>query len=273
MATWNSAFELIPVNNNDPGFGAQNIRELKAEIRGRLEVEHFFGANEDSDATLYGRHKEGSARATSLDNYTGNADRDPELDDQTKVGRIVIDTQDRIPADEKLYDGQDSTEIPAKFDTSNNSEKGLDDRYRKIKALVYDEATGGTPSWKTIFDIDDIVDVKFDQTIDGRKTFILEPKIPDPAIDVGGTDYGSDWFVTQLDAASADEKRVATNLHNVRVQLISMLLADVLNPSSSLATYLESVDDTYIDDTTGFIGRTIKVNNIEADSIKGVVWV
>lgn len=51
--TWNAAYEGTPPNNQNASQGAQRIRELKVDIRERLDLDHIM----DDDDTNDGRHR------------------------------------------------------------------------------------------------------------------------------------------------------------------------------------------------------------------------
>ena len=57
--TWDSDFEAIPGENDSATEGAGRIRNLKRDIRERLEDEHDFGSEDRADTNV---HVEGSAR-------------------------------------------------------------------------------------------------------------------------------------------------------------------------------------------------------------------
>jgi microcystin-dependent protein len=58
---WNSTWEDDPAEGDALGEGDDHFRNLKEEIRGRAETEHFWGVN--TGAADDGRHREGAARA------------------------------------------------------------------------------------------------------------------------------------------------------------------------------------------------------------------
>lgn len=58
---WAGAFESNPTGTDSISQGDDHIRQVKAEVRGRLQTEHTFGAI--VDAADDGRHREGSGRA------------------------------------------------------------------------------------------------------------------------------------------------------------------------------------------------------------------
>lgn len=76
--TWQSGsgFELTPANSDNVSDGDDRIRELKENIRNRLQSEHYFGTG--VGASDNGRHREGSASAWNTApcptaNVTGDA--------------------------------------------------------------------------------------------------------------------------------------------------------------------------------------------------------
>lgn len=59
MAVWNDAFNLTPAGSDDPGEGDDRIREVKAEVDGRVNQEHVFHDTATTGASV---HRAGSAR-------------------------------------------------------------------------------------------------------------------------------------------------------------------------------------------------------------------
>lgn len=52
--TWNTSYEATPPDSQAKSQGAQRIRELKQDVRERLEIDHVYGGASDSDS---GKHK------------------------------------------------------------------------------------------------------------------------------------------------------------------------------------------------------------------------
>lgn len=59
--TWDASFEATPANTDPVSQGDDRIRDLKENVRERLESEHYFGTLASAGDT--GRHREGSAVA------------------------------------------------------------------------------------------------------------------------------------------------------------------------------------------------------------------
>ena len=60
MADWTTAYEESPAASDNPKYGDDKIRELKGDLRARLEHEHVL---KDSTVTTGGVHRPGSAKA------------------------------------------------------------------------------------------------------------------------------------------------------------------------------------------------------------------
>lgn len=132
-ATWNTAFEASPPNSESVGLAAQRIRELKAEVRDRLEAEHDFG-NTGNVSTDTGRHLAGSARIfvqsspPAVDGTTSAAclaEADTAGQRYCEAGRAWLDSDDN-----RLYV---STDAGADGDA---------DAWQPIKIDAADVATG-----------------------------------------------------------------------------------------------------------------------------------
>lgn len=83
--TWNTSYEATPPDSQAKSQGAQRIRELKQDIRERLEIDHIFGGMDDVDS---GKHKQvtlkqlANAPATESDEvalYSKDVSGSPEL--------------------------------------------------------------------------------------------------------------------------------------------------------------------------------------------------
>jgi len=269
MGTWNSTYETLPQNVNNPGRGAEAVRELKTEIRSRLEVEQFFGPNEDAEASRFGLNKEGSARVLVKDPYSVSGDRDPVVNDQLNAGRVEVNLEDREVGDVKLYDGDTEATAPAgKF-------APIDSKYRRLRVLAYDDLSGSIVGWKTLYDVDEVVDLKFDQNIDGRKNFTLPPIVKDQTVPSG---RGESWFHTDFaTGATENQKKIATNMDNVRNHLVEVLTSNTLDPADHIVTnFLLALNPLYV--VNGYVDKTVKVTTIEAeniigDRVEGAVWI
>lgn len=58
MSTWNTQYKQNPPNDNNPGYGAESIRDLKTNIEGIVGNEHNFDLVTTSGQ---GQHRPGSA--------------------------------------------------------------------------------------------------------------------------------------------------------------------------------------------------------------------
>lgn len=105
--SWNSAYELEPASTDAPSGGDDQIRQLKENLRTRLEYEHAWAVGTPG-ATAQGWHSEGSAKV-----YVQAAAPTNRPDGSTALtsadeGRVWIDSDDDT-AD--YYDGSDFVDI------------------------------------------------------------------------------------------------------------------------------------------------------------------
>jgi hypothetical protein len=59
MSTWNNVYKQNPDDDNNPGYGAASIRDLKTNIEGLIIAEHKFPLT--TGLSAQGQHKAGSA--------------------------------------------------------------------------------------------------------------------------------------------------------------------------------------------------------------------
>lgn len=255
---WDSTYESTPLNGDDPGEGALELRTVKGEISKRGSTEHYWGPDEENLAPRLGAHKEGSARVTVTDEYAGGANREDPSANLTNTGSITINYTDKATSEQ--IDGEDAP-APPTSDTKDIT----------LKVRTYDDSAG-TAVTAEIYDKSRFLNLLYDQIIGGRKEFQLNPKVPqNPAIDVGGSPYGLDWFVTAMDSAGAGAD-VAVALSNARNNLKASMLGNSLDPLDAQAQWLDSQSPGYISGT-GYVDRTIKVTEVIAEKLTGVVYV
>ena len=253
---WDNTYENTPLNGDDPGEGALELRTLKGEISKRNKTEHFWGTDEENLVARLGAHKEGSARSYVLDPYDASPERPDRSTNLDNIGSIRVTYLDNPSAPQ--LDGENAVTV-----------SDDDTMFQKIEVRTYVDAIG-TLGWITVFDKADFLNLKFDQTVNGRKDFTLNPEVPyDPEIGLGNV--GSQWFTAAMNAIGAGGY-VAPALSNVRDQLIYMLTKDAYNPEGAFAQWIDTVDNTYIG-TTGYVDRTIKASIGDFETLTGAVWV
>jgi hypothetical protein len=267
MGTWNTAYEALPRNKNNPGYGATAIRELKKEISGRMDNEHYFG-NDDETAfpLLTGNHKEGSARVTVVDPFV-NPDRGNQVTD-VSVGRVLMDLDDISVA--RTYDGDGVATAPAgKFDVTNTS---VDAKNQIIKVQAYDENDESSLVVKEIFNADRFVDIKFDQDIDGKKNFELSPKLANPDTVVGANLQTTDLFQAYLDGGlTAEQKKQAVPLGMFMDHLYRIVDELLISNSgdAGMEAFWVARNEVRVD---GKLSRTLALDSINANTVTGATW-
>lgn len=255
---WDNTYENTPLNGDDPGEGALELRTLKGEISKRGSTEHYWGEDEENLAPRLGAHKEGSARVTVIDEYPDGTNREDPSENLTNTGSVTVNYTDQVTPHEI-----DGVTVSAPL-----AEEGKD---ITLKVRAYDDPAG-TAVTAEIYNKAYFLNLLYDQIVGGRKEFQLNPKVPkDPAIDIGGSPYGLDWFVTQMDSAGSGAD-VAVTLSNARDNLKASMLGNSLDPLDAQAQWLDNQSPGYITGE-GYVNRTVKVTEVIAESLTGAVWV
>ena len=81
MSAWNAQYKAYPPNSNNPGYGAEAIRDLKTNLENILGVEHSFDVVDD--ISLQGQHLPGSA-IIALDDDTSD-----DIVNHSRMGRLT----------------------------------------------------------------------------------------------------------------------------------------------------------------------------------------
>jgi len=100
MATWNATYKESPRNDNNPFFGAAEIRDLKTNIESVVGNEHKFDLTPEGLATQ-GQHKAGTSYI--------NLDDDPDALNRTGRGRLVGTTAAAVEDDSVTMQVQGET--------------------------------------------------------------------------------------------------------------------------------------------------------------------
>lgn len=89
MSVWNTAYSSNPPDDNNPGYGAAAIRDLKTNIQSIVGNEHDFTRTSGATATQ-GQHEPGSA----ICDFTNGADQDGDYTsvNNGQVGRLTATT-------------------------------------------------------------------------------------------------------------------------------------------------------------------------------------
>lgn len=257
MATWNATFELLPRNGNNPGYGADAIRDLKGAIRERLDTEHIFGASETTTGKTGGLHREGSARAAVTDDAALPTDRaDTRVSSTTsEIGQVVVDMS--ILETARTQDGDSLVALNGNYD----------DQYTKTISLVIPElTTGGT--WDhdntqlvAVFDAQAFMDLISDQTVRGVKLYVHSPEVP--AVGVQSTlDATSDH---QYDTDDADKVTTAAEIY---FAIDDAKYQNLFDPDD-----IDNQDLVVVGDNGSYVNRNIKANEIHGEALYGTVWV
>lgn len=250
MATWNSTYEALPQNTNNPGYGAQAIRELKVAIKERMNRFAVWGDDETSYSITGGTPREGSARASVYDSdYTNREDI---VVPTNLIGQLVVDLEQR---------STDRTVDDVDFADTDQSETA---NLNKVLRVVMYDSTLGTKV-VPLFDYDSMVDIYQDQAVGGRKDFTLSPLVPNlkEITDPDWRDYIdlNDKLDAAVNVKEAYEGDMLAKFHNL------------FDPSDQ-----DNIDEGIVATSgdhpnTEYVNKAVHVDQITANSIKGVVWV
>jgi hypothetical protein len=109
-AKWDSAFEAVPADTDDPEQGADNIRDTKLAVRQRFVREHEGSHGESTADKAYdGRHRAGSARALVVDADPATAGWPDDATDEDTLLYRALDTRD----DGRLWFDSGDSWLPA----------------------------------------------------------------------------------------------------------------------------------------------------------------
>lgn len=255
--TWNNTYEQNPKNFNNPGYGANQIRQLKTAVRDRLDREHIFGQSESDLNNVGGTHREGSARVYVNDPNNAVDSRQDRMDEPIDVGRVRVDFTQLDSA--RTLDGEMQTGWDA-------------ERVKKIE-VTSDPVNGGSnPGWQNLFSADDFVDTSFDQDINGRKNFSLSPQVPDVPSEFFDDDYtyaeGEDKYavnVGQMAPKVSDAKY--HNPFDVTLNAdYNVAQGGTYYKSTTINGVSQNVTNTTISTAT------INAEVVNAEQVLGVVW-
>lgn len=167
MAIWNDTFLATPPNEDNPGRGAEAIRNLKGAIEERLTLDHYWGET-DELIKLGGYHKEGSAVAKVLD-----ADQTARNTAGSRIERTSLGT---LEADMNLMTaGGGSWRAIAGVDQSAEGSY-YDNRRKRVKIHFTDSDL--LAQFVELFNPDRYTHIAWDQTIGGDKIFSRAVQAP-----------------------------------------------------------------------------------------------
>lgn len=253
---WDLTYEQGPRTSNNPGYGAQAIRDLKQDIRERLDRFNVWGATETSLDLLGGTPREGSARVQVTDSgSTGRDDIIGEADQLVYVGQIKVDLSQR--ATDREADGI------AFADSAQDNTANLK---KTVSVVMHDDIT--ETKVVELFTYDSMVDIFQDQSIGGRKTFTLSPLVPDLRA-TGDTDPSWKEYVERGENLTA-----AVNVQEAQVAHADSKFHNPFDPEDA-----DNQEPEYGYNVTGgfengpYMNQNLSVNTIKANAFYGMVWV
>jgi len=168
MATinWNDNFIALPIAEDNPGEGAEAIRDVRKGVDERMKEDHFWGEPNEVDGFVGGRHIEGSAVIGVLDE-----DSTQRVSDGEKVERYLIGVPrvDMNPLGAGNWREVAGTELNTETPRHDN---------RKKKLQLYFTDADSVSGFVDIFNPDEFVSMFWNQTIGGDKVFSRAAQAP-----------------------------------------------------------------------------------------------
>jgi len=254
MATWNTQYKQNPPDDNNPGYGAAAIRDLKANIEGIVGVEHNFDLVIPSNQ---GKHLPGSSII--------DLDDDSEAVNSLQVGRLKGTS----------HETEDTATMQVKGELVDLDIKGYDQ-----VSLDGDETIDGTKTFTTSPSVTQTINDESPDTALANVEYVkakttttsIEPTIDNvsTATDKAITDIYASTILTILHQADTE------NLEEILSQISFELevLRNSLNTVGSHNSFGQNLRST---DSPTFSGLTINGNivatgNITGAKVYGAVW-
>jgi hypothetical protein len=252
MATWNNQYKLNPPDDNNPGYGAAAIRDLKTNIEGIVGVGHNFDLVTPSNQ---GKHLPGTAIV--------DLDSDAEAVNHLQKGRLKATTV-----------GTEATLI-VKGATADQPIKGYDQ-----VSLSGDETITGTKTFTTSPSVTQTVsDASPDTTLANvgyvktkTTTDSIEPTLKNvsPAVNQDITDIYANTIVTI--PHQADTTNLESLLNQINTELIAVRSAlDTTASHNSFGQNLR-VTDTVSFGGLNVNGALVATGDITGANVYGAVW-
>jgi hypothetical protein len=250
MSTWNNVYKQNPPDDNNPGYGAASIRDLKTNIEGLIIAEHKFPLT--TGLSAQGQHKAGSAIVDLTDET---------IDDRvnnSQIGRLKgsTDVDDKTTLQvlgETLY-----LDIEGKNQVSNIGDETIaGEKIFTTAPLITQVVDDGS-------DDDTIANVGYVKT--KTSTTSIEPTVnnvgPAPAIELRSYDAEllNTMAIQLTDSTNLEEFLVSvkTELFNIRAALIAV---------APMSPYGQDLRDT---GSPTF--NVVTATTINADTVLGAVW-
>ncbi len=254
MSTWNSVYKQNPPDDNNPGYGAASIRDLKTNIEALITAEHKFPLT--TGLAAQGQHKAGSAIVDLTDQT---------IDDRvnnSQIGRLKGST-----------DVNDKTTLQVLGETLYLDIEGVNQ-----VSNIGDENIAGIKTFGTAPVIPVMTDLEWESAADGtitNKKYVDDSTLttaiiptvdnvgPSPAIELDT--YDSELLYTlpiqAIDSENLEEFLVSVKqeLFNIRAALIAV---------APMSPYGQDLRDTGAP-TFASVTATTSIN---APIIYGAVW-
>lgn len=250
MSVWNNVYKQNPPDDNNPGYGAAAIRDLKTNIEGLVGREHDFDFALPANQ---GKHLAGSAII--------DLDSDTDAVNNAQIGRLS-----------GITDSEDSTvaTLAVNGETAYQNIKG----YNQV-SLAGDETIAGIKTFSTAPVISETVDDESSDTTIANAGYVrlksltssIEPAITNvsPAVSLPITDVYGETITTMAHNAT-DTGSLEELLVQVNAELINLRTA--LNTVASYKQYGQDLNDTA---SPTFAGLTT-TGTITGAAVYGVVW-
>lgn len=267
MGVWNTAYSSNPPDDNNPGYGAAAIRDLKLNIQSVVGNEHDFTTTSGSTG-LQGQHEPGSA----ICDYTNGLDQDADYTsvDNGQVGRLTATTTETTDVN-----GDAVEKTTLKVNT-------YDDGYVDIQGYNQVSLTGDETIYgEKIFDESPIIPVLTDSELDDAAdgtiatiSYVQEQSSPSaieftselnmgPSSAYTDYTYNGDALYSKSNTSSYDD--LFSIITAIQTELAS--LRSSVTAVAGMSPYGQDLRETASPTFNG-----VSSNTITANSITGAVW-
>jgi hypothetical protein len=252
MSTWNNVYKQNPPDDNNPGYGAASIRDLKTNIEGLITAEHKFPLT--TNLATQGQHKAGSAIV--------------DLPDATIDDRVNNNQIGRLRG---YTDGDDKTTLQVlNGDLSYVNIFGINQ-----VSNVGNETISGVKTFNSAPLVTQVVDDGSDNDTIANVGYVktktsttsIEPTVdnvgPSPAIELKTFD---DELINTMPIQAVDSENLEEFLLSVKTELFNVRSA--LIAVAPMSPYGQDLSDN---GSPTFAGVTVN-GTLSATRVEGAVW-
>jgi len=252
---WNDNFIALPVEDDNPGGGAEGIRDTRAGVDERMKQDHFWGEPKETvDGKVGGRHIEGTAVASVKDEDETQRISDGDKVQRYAIGVVQVDMTQLGAGNWRETAGVELDDESPRYDN------------RKKLIQIYFNDSDDIQQFVDVFNPDDVVSMHWDQLVGGDKEFTraLKAKGDDASLavtevpadfDPGDSDYDTNYVIP----AKVFWKWIKDAKFHTVFDRTDGDNATLLSSSPGVHGH------TYID-------QDISANVIEGEIIRGAIW-